>query len=76
MKYMGRPARMARHHKRHKAEAAINLVSVIDMENQPRRLLEPTAGQTEEEQISGREVTIMAVMQKGLENAAAVVARD
>jgi biopolymer transport protein ExbD len=31
MKYMGRAARMARHHKRHKGEAVINLVSMIDM---------------------------------------------
>jgi len=31
MKYMGRAARMERHHKRHKGEAIINLVSMIDM---------------------------------------------
>jgi biopolymer transport protein TolR len=31
MKYMGRAARMQRHHKRHKGEAVINLVSMIDM---------------------------------------------
>ena len=31
MKYMGRAARMQRHHKRHKGDAAINLVSMIDM---------------------------------------------
>ena len=31
MKFMGRPARMARHHKRAKAEGEINLVSMIDM---------------------------------------------
>jgi len=31
MKYMGRAARMQRHHKRHKGEAIINLVSMIDM---------------------------------------------
>jgi biopolymer transport protein TolR len=32
VKYMGRAARMQRHHKRHKkGEAAINLVSMIDM---------------------------------------------
>lgn len=31
MKFMGRTARMARHHKRAKAEGAINLVSMIDM---------------------------------------------
>jgi biopolymer transport protein TolR len=31
MKYMGRPARMQRHHQRHKGEAVINLVSMIDM---------------------------------------------
>ena len=31
MKYMGRAARMQRHHKRHKGEAGINLVSMIDM---------------------------------------------
>jgi biopolymer transport protein ExbD len=31
MKFMGRAARMARHHKRHKGEAVINLVSMIDM---------------------------------------------
>jgi biopolymer transport protein ExbD len=180
MKYMGRAARMARHHKRHKGEAVINLVSMIDMltvlvffllvysteevevlpnakdlalpesiaeerardavvvivteseimmegrsigrvadvlaneaviipalkaalENQPQRLLSSTEGQTEEEQILGREVTIMAdkelpykllkkimatstaadygqlslaVLQKGLDNPAAIVARN
>jgi biopolymer transport protein ExbD len=31
MNYMGRAARMQRHHKRHKGDAAINLVSMIDM---------------------------------------------
>jgi biopolymer transport protein TolR len=31
MKFMGRPARMERHHKRHKARAAINLVSMMDI---------------------------------------------
>ena len=31
MKYMGRAARMQRHHKRHKGDAVINLVSMIDM---------------------------------------------
>jgi biopolymer transport protein ExbD len=31
MKYMGRAARMQRHHKRHKGSASINLVSMIDM---------------------------------------------
>jgi len=31
MKFMGRAARMQRHHKRHKGEASINLVSMIDM---------------------------------------------
>ncbi len=31
MRYMGRAARMERHHKRHKGEAGINLVSMIDM---------------------------------------------
>ena len=31
MHYMGRAARMQRHHKRHKGAAAINLVSMIDM---------------------------------------------
>jgi len=31
MKFMGRAARMARHHKRHKGEGEINLVSMIDM---------------------------------------------
>jgi biopolymer transport protein ExbD len=31
MKFMGRTARMARHHKRHKSEGEINLVSMIDM---------------------------------------------
>ena len=31
MKFMGRAARMARHHKRDKAEGEINLVSMIDM---------------------------------------------
>ncbi|HUL81109.1 MAG TPA: biopolymer transporter ExbD [Gammaproteobacteria bacterium] len=31
MDYMGRAARMRRHHKRHKGAAAINLVSMIDM---------------------------------------------
>ena len=31
MKFMGRAARMARHHKRAKAEGEINLVSMIDM---------------------------------------------
>jgi biopolymer transport protein ExbD len=31
MNYMGRAARMQRHHKRHKGEASINLVSMIDM---------------------------------------------
>ncbi|HZF28919.1 MAG TPA: biopolymer transporter ExbD [Gammaproteobacteria bacterium] len=31
MKYMGRAARMQRHHKRHKGDASINLVSMIDM---------------------------------------------
>ena len=31
MRFMGRTARMARHHKRHKGEAVINLVSMIDM---------------------------------------------
>jgi biopolymer transport protein TolR len=31
MKFMGRTARMARHHKRHKGEGEINLVSMIDM---------------------------------------------
>ncbi len=31
MKYMGRAARMERHHKRHKAGAAINLVSMMDI---------------------------------------------
>jgi biopolymer transport protein ExbD len=73
------------------------------LENQPQRLLEPNAAQTEEQWISGREVTIMAdkelpyrllkkimatstaadygqlslaVLQKGLDNAAAVVARN
>ena len=30
MRYMGRAARMQRHHKRHKGEAGINLVSMID----------------------------------------------
>jgi biopolymer transport protein TolR len=137
MKFMGRAARMARHHKRHKSEAGINLVSMIDMltvlvffllvysteevevlpnakdvqlpesisdtradqavvvivteteimmegrsigriadilasksviipalqaalESQAGKVLEDTTGQTEEEQILGREVTIMA----------------
>ncbi len=31
MKFMGRAARLARHHKRNKAEGEINLVSMIDM---------------------------------------------
>ena len=31
MKFMGRAARMQRHHKRHKGAASINLVSMIDM---------------------------------------------
>jgi biopolymer transport protein TolR len=31
MRFMGRAARMQRHHKRHKGEAVINLVSMIDM---------------------------------------------
>ena len=31
MKFMGRAARMERHHKRHKARAAINLVSMMDI---------------------------------------------
>jgi biopolymer transport protein ExbD len=31
MKYMGRAARMQRHHKRRKGDASINLVSMIDM---------------------------------------------
>jgi biopolymer transport protein ExbD len=31
MHYMGRAARMQRHHKRHKGNIAINLVSMIDM---------------------------------------------
>lgn len=31
MKFMGRAARMERHHKRHKAGAAINLVSMMDI---------------------------------------------
>jgi biopolymer transport protein ExbD len=31
MKFMGRTARMERHHKRHKARAAINLVSMMDI---------------------------------------------
>lgn len=31
MKFMGRTARMARHHKRHKGDGEINLVSMIDM---------------------------------------------
>ena len=31
MKFMGRAARMARHHKRNKADGEINLVSMIDM---------------------------------------------
>ena len=31
MKWMGRAARMQRHHKRHKGDASINLVSMIDM---------------------------------------------
>jgi len=31
MKFMGRAARMARHHKRHKGDGEINLVSMIDM---------------------------------------------
>ena len=31
MNYMGRAARMQRHHKRHKGDTAINLVSMIDM---------------------------------------------
>jgi len=31
VKFMGRAARMARHHKRNKAEGEINLVSMIDM---------------------------------------------
>jgi biopolymer transport protein ExbD len=31
MHYMGRAARMQRHHKRHKGDAVINLVSMIDM---------------------------------------------
>jgi len=31
MKFMGRTARMERHHKRHKAGAAINLVSMMDI---------------------------------------------
>jgi biopolymer transport protein TolR len=31
MRFMGRAARMARHHKRHKGDAVINLVSMIDM---------------------------------------------
>ena len=44
MKFMGRPARMARHHKRAKAEGEINLVSMIDMLTvlvSPARVLEP-----------------------------------
>jgi biopolymer transport protein TolR len=137
MKFMGRAARMARHHKRAKAEGEMNLVSMIDMmtmlvffllvytteeieilpnakdvqlpasiaeqaareavvvivseteilmngeslgkisdilasqelispalktalENQVERVLADTAGQTEEQQIASREVTIMA----------------
>lgn len=31
MRWMGRAARMQRHHKRHKGDAIINLVSMIDM---------------------------------------------
>jgi biopolymer transport protein TolR len=31
MRFMGRAARMQRHHKRHKGDAVINLVSMIDM---------------------------------------------
>ena len=31
MKFMGRAARMERHHKRHKGGAAINLVSMMDI---------------------------------------------
>jgi biopolymer transport protein TolR len=31
MKFMGRAARMERHHKRHKARAGINLVSMMDI---------------------------------------------
>jgi biopolymer transport protein ExbD len=31
MKFMGRAARMERHHKRHKGRAAINLVSMMDI---------------------------------------------
>jgi biopolymer transport protein ExbD len=31
MKFMGRAARMERHHKRHKARSAINLVSMMDI---------------------------------------------
>ncbi len=31
MRFMGRAARMQRHHKRHKGDAIINLVSMIDM---------------------------------------------
>ena len=31
MRYMGRAARMERHHKRHKGRAAINLVSTMDI---------------------------------------------
>ena len=31
MKFMGRAARMERHHKRHKARASINLVSMMDI---------------------------------------------
>jgi biopolymer transport protein ExbD len=31
MKFMGRAARMERHHKRHKASAGINLVSMMDI---------------------------------------------
>ena len=31
MRWMGRAARMQRHHKRHKGDAVINLVSMIDM---------------------------------------------
>src|SRR3970282_895327 len=31
MKFMGRAARMERHHKRHKAGSAINLVSMMDI---------------------------------------------
>jgi biopolymer transport protein ExbD len=73
------------------------------LDNQPQRLLASSAGQTEEERILGREVTIMAdkelpykllkkimatstaadygqlslaVLQKGLDNPAAIVARN